>query len=98
MEATERRPGALSRAAGAVLAVERDSWQDYEMDGSGELGGRIYAHHERTKLAAVQREGFATAAAWNAKVREALVGADGTMSYRTYDLLRSLEIDEEAIA
>lgn len=84
----------LSRAASAVLRVEEFAFMDYEMDGSGECGGLIAAHHEACKVAAVEAEGF-TPESYNAALRERLAPEYPRMSYRTYDILRTLEVGEE---
>lgn len=48
----------LSRAVSELVKLQRDSQNDHDMDGSGELGGQIHRFHCRIAERIAKKHGF----------------------------------------
>lgn len=84
----------LSRAASAVWRSRNHEHMDYMLDGSGELGGHIHRYHEKVRVELVEDCGY-TATSYNTELRARLAPDYPRMSYRIYDLLTVLEVEDE---
>lgn len=80
----------LSLAASAIWRGRQHQDLDYQMDGSGELGASIAAHHHASEVAVLAEHGF-TPESYNAAIRRAI----GTESYAAYRWLTDLSVDPD---
>lgn len=82
----------LSLAVSALWRF-RTAEPDPMGDPSGDCGDLIIAYERGVALKIIEESGYMTPGEYNKDLRSRMVGPDGKMSYRVYEFLTVLEIE-----